>query len=92
MAAMSLRWLVAGSAWLPAALAANMGAERQYPAGPGPTAAPVLKEAAIAISPRVLTAAPHARDLLRKRATNTCGYELGNSSQCRNTTSSRPLS
>ena len=81
MVTISVRCLVAVSVWLPAVLAAGLGAEQPIPGGPIQTAAPNLKEAASA-TPRAVTAHPHARGLLRKRDTRTCGYVDGNSSQC----------
>jgi hypothetical protein len=80
MVVMSLRWLVAVSAWLPA-VSANLGREQPVPGGPIQTPAPDLKEPA-ALAVRALTQPPHARGLLQKRDTNTCGYVDGNSSQC----------
>ena len=81
MVAISLRRLVAVSVWLPA-VAAGLGAEQPIPGGPVQTAAPNLKEAASHATPRAVTAHPHARGLLQKRDTRTCGYVDGNSSQC----------
>ena len=82
MVSMSLRRLLAVSAWLPAVSAAGLGAEQPIPGGPVQTAAPNLKDAASQATPRAVTQHPHARGLLQKRDTNTCGYVDGNSSQC----------
>ena len=82
MVAISLRRLVAVSAWLSAASAADLGAEQPIPGGPVQTAAPNLKEAASHATPRAVTAHPHARGLLQKRDTRTCGYVDGNASEC----------
>lgn len=81
MAVMSLCWLVAASAWLPA-VSASLGREQPAPGGPIQTPAPNLKEPARALAVRAVTQPPHARALLQKRDTNTCGYVNGNSSQC----------
>jgi hypothetical protein len=77
MAVMSLRWLVAASALLPPVSAGT----RPNPRGPVQTAAPDLKDANIGVAPRVVTDSPAPRGLLQKRATNTCGYVDGDSSQ-----------
>ncbi len=83
MVAMSLRRLAAVSACLTAvSSAAGLGAEQPIPGGPVQTPAPDLKEAAAHVAPRAITQHPHARGLLQKRDTNTCGYVDGNSSQC----------
>ncbi|KAK4233911.1 hypothetical protein C8A03DRAFT_19098 [Achaetomium macrosporum] len=78
MAVMSLRRLVAVSAWL---TAVSAGLEREQPHAPGPvqTPAPNLKDANVHLAPRVLTARPAPRGLLQKRDTNTCGYVDGSS-------------
>ncbi|KAK3305114.1 uncharacterized protein B0T15DRAFT_188770 [Chaetomium strumarium] len=78
MAVMSLRRLVAVSAWLSAVSA---GLQREQPHAPGPVQTPVpdLKDANLLLAPRVLTARPAPRALLQKRDTNTCGYLDGNS-------------
>ncbi|KAK4038389.1 hypothetical protein C8A01DRAFT_37633, partial [Parachaetomium inaequale] len=80
MAVMSLRWLVAAAASLPA-VSAGLGREQLSPGGPVQTPAPQLKDAALHMqfSP-VVTARPAARGLLQKRATNTCGYLNGDAS------------
>ncbi|KAG7286823.1 hypothetical protein NEMBOFW57_009140 [Staphylotrichum longicolle] len=78
MAVISLCWLVAASAWLPA-VSASLGREQPAPGGPIQTPAPNLKEPARALAVRAVTQPPHARALLQKRDTNTCGYVNGNS-------------
>jgi hypothetical protein len=83
MVAMTLRRLVAASALLPAVSAGGLGAEQPIPGGPVQTPAPDLKEAAaVHAVPRAITERPHARGLLEKRDTNTCGYVNGNASEC----------
>jgi hypothetical protein len=77
MAEMSLHWLVAASALLPA-VSAGM---HPNPRGPVQTPAPDLRDATIGVAPRVVTDGPAPRGLLQKRATNTCGYVDGDSSQ-----------
>ncbi|GAB1319761.1 hypothetical protein MFIFM68171_09971 [Madurella fahalii] len=75
MASLSLRWLVAAAAWLPAVLAQL---EREHPkpwAGAIQTPAP-KHEADINLAP-ILTGRPAARNVLQKRDTNTCGYVNG---------------
>jgi hypothetical protein len=78
MAVLNLRWLVAVSAWLPAAVA-DLGREHPIPGGPVQTPAPNLKEA-FHLTPRAVTAHPVPR-ALQKRDTRTCGYVDGNSRQ-----------
>lgn len=82
MTAMMLPQLVALAACLPAACAA-MGREQPRVAGPLPTPAPVVREVGMMndLTPRIVTARPHPRGLLQKRATNTCGYLDGEESQ-----------
>lgn len=85
MAVMSLHWLVAASALLPAVSAgmgSGMGREQPNPPSPVQTARPRLEDAAVGLIPRVVvTARPAPRGLLQKRASNTCGYVDGDSSQ-----------
>jgi hypothetical protein len=84
MAVMSLRWLVAAAASLPAVSAGGMGREQLVPGVPVQTPAPQLKDAVLHMqfSPAI-TARPAARGLLQKRETNTCGYLNGDESQYR---------
>ena len=79
MAVLSLRWLVAVSAWLPA-VAADLGREHPGPGAPIQTPPPSLKEGGVQLVPRVVTARPAPR-ALQKRDTNTCGYVDGNPRQ-----------
>ncbi|KAL2265009.1 hypothetical protein VTJ83DRAFT_7519 [Remersonia thermophila] len=73
----SVRWLAAS---LPVGLASAqaIALEHVNPAAPVRTPAPDIKDAKVAarLAPRILTAAPVARKLL-KRDTNTCGYVNG---------------
>ncbi|KAL2134481.1 hypothetical protein VTI74DRAFT_11664 [Chaetomium olivicolor] len=78
MAVISLRWLVAGSACLPAVAAvAGLEREQAHPWDAMQTPGPKLdlKEAEVQVAPRAVTAHPAARGVLAKRATNTCGYK-----------------
>ena len=77
---MTLRWLVAVSAWLPAVSA---GLEREHPNPWAPIETPGSKpEAEINLGPAVVTARPVVRAVLQKRDANTCGYLNGDTSQC----------
>ena len=77
---MTLPWLVALAACVPAASAA-MGREQPRAAGALPTPAPVVREVGMMeLTPRIVTARPHARGLLEKRGTKTCGYIDGDPS------------
>ncbi|KAK3898359.1 hypothetical protein C8A05DRAFT_38055 [Staphylotrichum tortipilum] len=80
MTSMTLPRLVALAACLPAASAA-MGREQPRLAGPLPTPAPVVRDlGTMELTPRIVTARPHARNLIQKRDTNTCGYLDGDES------------
>lgn len=79
MAVMSLRWLAAVLAWLPA-VSANLGREQPDPWAPVQTPAP-KPEAEINLAQAVLTARHAVRGVLQKRDTNTCGYVNGNPCQ-----------
>ncbi|KAK4098365.1 hypothetical protein N658DRAFT_221162 [Parathielavia hyrcaniae] len=79
MAVLSLRWLVAVSAWLPA-VAADLGRGQPIPRGPLQTMPADLREPQLNALPPVVTAraVPMA---LQKRAVRTCGYVDGDESQ-----------
>jgi hypothetical protein len=82
MAVVTLRWLVAVSAWLPAVSA---GLEREHPNLWAPIESPGPKPEAefnLGQAVPVVTARPAVRAVLQKRNANTCGYINGDTSQC----------